>query len=316
VSTTANASLFVVLGGALKSNDQRELDMLAYNNTTISYQISEFWRTGNFTHLVNATRLIVRQGRLLELLYGVYCFFRYPPSKLASANGELIDHCLTVAHESFVDLLNALNEALAKVADRSDVTPPLRNCLVHGFLFTDEMIVIGEYAPRSARICVFQGDRFDICEPYDADHGVRHIHLVHLHKDSVFVGTGDTHKYLDQYVVEDGRLRFNRRILRRFGGFTACCRIGDKLYLGTDFTSRPNYIYCLETGEIFPFPSRAYTQYCCMMLAIDNKYILSMNLSQPLIEKRRTLTLFDTESKSFIYAGDYGADELIPYPGH
>jgi hypothetical protein len=185
------------------------------------------------------------------------------------------------------------------------------DCLVHGHASQHGGTLVGEYADESARLIYFTGDSFAIFEPYRTDGWVRHIHSVIAYKNGFLVATGDSAKYLDHFHVKNNELVRVSRLIHNFAGFTAACEVRGKVYFGSDFSSRPNYIYCLSTHRKFFFPAKSYRHFCVAMIVVDDRYIASMNYGLPL-NRIFSVCLFDTETGEFISSDIHSDIELIP----
>ena len=55
---------------------------------SIAKCIGGFKRTKNPLYLIKAIILIVRQGRIDEVVFGIYCLLFFKPSKVLSRNNE------------------------------------------------------------------------------------------------------------------------------------------------------------------------------------------------------------------------------------
>jgi hypothetical protein len=287
-------------------NAQIRLLMQRSGSSIISERIEYFRQRRHPFYLLAAIRLIVSQGRLSELLFSLYCLLTLRPGKVKKAlrNNEILD-LMANAQRSFSQIYLLRQKSLSEINMRLDIRDKIKECLIHGYAVQGGSTLLGEYADDSAMIILYSSEGVRTFSPYEDDPGVRHIHLLHLHDDAIFVATGDSRKYLDKFHFDSGELRFVRRILKRFGGFTAACSIGKHLYLGTDFSNRPNYIYCLQTGEKFGFPRPAFYQYCVLMLRIEERLILCLNISPPYAPPKKTVSIFDSESKRYVFCEEY-----------
>jgi hypothetical protein len=288
-------------------------EVIRMNCDVISKRLESFRRSKNPWHILVALRLVMVQGRLFELMYGLICYLRYQPSRVFFDVSVQINSAIEIAEDEAKSLRSKKIQALKQLNSKLPTAQAFANCLIHGFAINDEFSVLGEYAEHSARIFVLKEGQAHHFAPYHDDAGVRHIHLVCLHKGSIFVATGDSNKYLDRFEYTALGLRHMSRIHQRLGGFTAACSVRGRLYLGTDFSSRPNYIYCLETKKKFFFPVLAFRQYCVMMLLINERHIVCLNFSLSHFEEKRTISIFDTRSEKFIYSEEYHGDSLITY---
>ena len=253
--------------------------------------------------LLTALWFVARQRRLLELLFGLFCVLRLRPSPVEhSTDPDIHELIRRGEHQSRARSFQRY-EAMAAANAVLHGSERLPHCRIHGVAECEAHTFLGEYAEDSARVYVRSPDRVRIFSPYDRDARVRHIHMVHAHKGVIYIATGDSRKYLDQFTYGDGKLQHVSRVARWFGGFTAGCSIGQKLYLGTDFSGRPNYIHCLETRETFPFPRPAFFKYCAVMLPIEDRYIICVNRSLPYAAPQRVISIFDVVERRFIFSG-------------
>ncbi len=253
----------------------------------------------------------MQQGRLSELLFGLYCVLTLRPAKVRKAmHGLEMTDLVARAQEHFQARNSSRLRWLSEANRHLDRADEIEDCRIHGFVEGTDGALLGEYHDHSARMVSTSGKGVRVFSPYAQDSWVRHIHLVHLHDGELFVATGDSRKYLDPFSFEAGELHFKRRILKRNGGFTAACSIGNKLYLGTDFSGRPNCIYCLQTGEKFAFPKPAFYQYCILMLPVDDRRILCLNMSTPFSTPKKTLSLFDPAFKQYLFCEEQVGPEF------
>lgn len=186
------------------------------------------------------------------------------------------------------------------------------NFLFHGYFITQSGFVFGEYADKGSRLFIKEDNTLTIEYFYQNDLMVRHIHsMLYSNNICVFISTGDTKKYLDKWKLSNGKLEFISRILDGFqGGFTACCKIGEKHYFGTDFSQRANYIYCLDDNRKFFLPKPAYTHIFVTMMALDNRYIACINLSKSMSPPYSSISIFDTFDCSYVYCQAYNYQEF------
>ncbi len=271
----------------------------------ISQNIADFRRTKNIHYLFAAFVLVIRQKRFLEVVFGIYCFLFHKPSKIEEDNEfQITDHISNVK-KHIVERRKQREKILLEVSNQLCGKDTTLYSSDHGYILNETGFILGEYAEHSARIFVKSADELTICQFYQTVPGVRHIHSILQSGESLFVSTGDSNKFLDRWHCSNGRLKFERRILHKLGGFSACCRIKGKHFFGSDFSERPNYIFCLDTGQKWYFPKPAYTQYCYRMFPLDDRYIFCVNISLPNISQRRTITVFDTQTWSFVYCHAY-----------
>lgn len=125
---------------------------------------------------------------------------------------------------------------------------------------------------------------------------------------------GDACKALDLWETREGKLRFLRRLKRRSAGFTAATALGDRIYFGTDFSSRPNWIETL-TGTRYPFPAPAYRCYVEAMEAVDERHLVAVSKNMLKAADQKVWSVFDTGSGKFLYCGRRPSLPAPPKPG-
>lgn len=268
----------------------------------ISKRLADFKQQRSPRDLLAAIWLVAMQGRLHELLFGLYCLIRFRPRRVKNAKKVDVHELIRLGE---IEVLARSARRQCEMARTNAMTPReacLPYCRIHALAEYEAHTFLGEYAEDSARLYVRSPERVRIFAPYDRDPGVRHIHLVHAHNGAIYIATGDSRKYLDKFHYRGGQLHHIARVKKWFGGFTAGCSIGGQLYLGTDFSGRPNYIYCLETRERFPFPRPAFFKYCAVMLPIEDRYIICVNRSLPYSAPQRVISIFDVVERQFIYS--------------
>lgn len=278
--------------------------------TTISRELNKFKKTKNPKFFFSAVGLLLRSGRLSEVAYGAICFVFRPPSRVADPPIKL---------EGFVPELRAAldalraerNQVLGTVSQEAESSGEPLYCMDHGFALTEDGAILGEYANYSARL--FHVTASGVCahDDYQRRETVRHIHLVHRSGRHVYVATGDTDKFLDEWDLDGEKLTFTRRILKRFGGFTTVCETEGKTYFGSDFSERPNYIWCLETGQKWFFPKPAYARYCYLMLLAQDRYIVCFHRGLSKLSGGIAYSIFDPREERFVGAGEYVGDVFV-----
>lgn len=264
--------------------------------------VYEGFHSLNLSSLAKAFTRIIRSGRVMESAYGIYCTSLHQPSTVIQQPDLDPNGILVEAMKYFQARKRELNSTRMILRDLTGEKN--LNFLFHGYVINPNGFVIGEYAhaDNSARLFIKHNDSFDILNFYQEDDGVRHIHSIFRNDNSLFISTGDTKKYLDQWELDGGRMIFIKRILHNFsGGFTGCCKVQGKIFFGTDYCQRPNYIYCLETSEKYFFPRPAYNQYNLYMLPVENRYIACLNQSMPPFSPDRSICIFDAQKLAFVY---------------
>jgi hypothetical protein len=228
----------------------------------ISEALSRFKVTGNPIYAADAVKMVVRQRRSLELAFGLCCWLAARPSAVTG----LPDHCLDNIVSDCSPWLRSGHDLT-----RQDVVVEFgRDFAVNrlpadfasvrreGIAFGPGLLMIGEYGEGARRIFQVTGDTCSTHSCYDDDPRVRHIHAVHRLAASgdFLVTTGDAARYLDLWALRDGRLSLKSRLRKRLAGHTAIAEAGGKCFLGTDFSTRPNWLEVLG-GKRYFFPPMA-----------------------------------------------------------
>jgi hypothetical protein len=251
---------------------------------------------------------ILTEGRLTEAVYGAYCFLRYRPSAIV---GGLSDALIPVMRQKAQELaLPHLYQAreLPKIFPKhaaaglpfhripSDVVVR-RSSVVSG----DDWMVLGEYGDQSGRLFLLLPHQYYCDERYNQMREVRHIHSILMRSETeLLVSTGDSGKRLDSWQRTASGLTFERCVHRRFAGYTGAAKVRGKHYFGTDFSSRPNFIYCLESGKMWPLPGRSFTKYVRDFAVVDERYIVSYNVSFDVVDTCQMASVFDVERECFV----------------
>ena len=244
--------------------------------------------------------LAARQRRCLEIGYGAFCLLGRRASVVAGDGGFEIEDHLAGLEMRFQEGLRLRTARASQVAREGGRWEGGVGCAYHGHATTAGGFVLGEYAEQSARLFVKGRNGLRVERYYDTVAGVRHIHSVLGSGNNVFVTTGDASRFLDRWELKGGGLELRERVLRRLGGFTACCEVKGRHFFGTDLSERPNYIFCLETRQKWFFPKPAYTQVSKAMLPFGDRYILCVNASLWATPARRSLTVFDSLREVFV----------------
>lgn len=283
----------------------------------ISRRISEYRTTRNPLSLLKAALMIVRQKRAREVLYGVYCRLASRPSPVAGGAG--ISPSLLARSRSWLmggdlrsraDIVGLFGSAFAVDALPADFAGTRMESVIRD----GDALIVGEYGHGTKRLAYVTPAACTISDFYSEDSRVDHIHAVgRSSAGEIFVTTGDSLKALDSWMVRAGRLEFRRRLRRRLAGYTAIIEAGGRLYFGTDFSSRPNYIETLE-GEKFFFPAKAYDKYVLSFRLEQERYILSINRRIAALGGGSTLSVFDPVEARFLFCEDLlvQPDDLPP----
>ena len=279
--------------------------LIASHPSFITAHVQQFRATGNLLALFKALTLVVRQHRTLELISGAYCTLFHPPSAvrrchqdsgLASMLGDnsAIAPQGTLTRERIVERYGGKFSVAALPRD-------FHSARAESVCDNGNHLVIGEYG-ESPRIAYVTPNACVVSEHYRHDPGVRHIHSIESYGDSgeFLVSTGDSRKFLDLWVASEGEARFVRRLKSHLAGFTAAIRVNGEYYFGTDFSSRPNWIETLAGARYF-FPQKAYRLHVTDFHALLDRYLLAINTELVVVGGRKTLSIFDTLSRRFIY---------------
>jgi len=179
-----------------------------------------------------------------------------------------------------------------------------RLALAHAVCRDRDRLILGEYGEGSRIACLTAGS-CTVNRYYETVPGVRHIHsiLQYGENGTFLVTTGDGTKVLDLWCSEEGGISFVRRLRTHLAGFTAAARVGGEYYFGSDFSSRPNFIETLEGAKYF-FPAKAYRRFVTAFYICFDRYIVSVNSDLGSVGGGRTLSVFDTVPKHFVYCDD------------
>lgn len=221
---------------------------------------------------------VVREKRVIEFSWGIYCFLRYKAPKTLNYKKKL--------HEVKFLKFKILEICNNKIVSRS-------------WVYNNDSIIYAEYGQPGARIIFKNNQVLRIYDPYKDDNRIYHIHnIIKISKDKYLISTGDSSKYLDEFVINESECRLLKRHLKYLGGFTASIEINGFILMGTDFSFRPNYIFNLKSREKYFLPKEAWLEYIVYIQKKDTNYIevvtkiLNKNIGHKLI--------FDLSSKSFV----------------
>ncbi len=286
---------------------------------TISENVIKFKETKNPFYLLKAIYMVIRRGRTHELLYGMYCKWVHAPSKVRP--NEDVDEILEHFHENIMlykrefltkpQLKEIYGDQFA-IDKLPDVFGGSRS---ESITVTDDRLILGEYDEddNSSRIAILTADSCEINDHYMDTSGIRHIHSIHNYEDGkLLVATGDRLKVLDLWTInnpdkeknkvisKENHWVFSQRLIRFLAGYTAMKRINGDFYFGTDFSSRPNYIE-MENRKKYFFPEPAYMMYVMNFNVYKDRYLMSLNSSLDEYGSGKTLSIFDTKTKEFVY---------------
>lgn len=272
---------------------------------TIYEAVERFRGTRGIMDFLRIPRLIIRQKRCIEVLYGACTMLTASPAVPCSTGETDFGDPLRTTWVRFVreNTQRLDNSRLAVHAVGGEAF----NHRFHCFTRTPHGFVVGEYGEGRPRLLIMHEKQVTVLHPYDSDPGVRHIHAVQYFDGGILVATGDSNKYLDRFEFEDGTLRFRKRIMRHLGGFTSACVLQGDCWLGTDFTGRPNYLLNLRTRRKYMFPRPAFTQFCDLLLPMDHASLLCLNRD---LRGNRSFSIFDVERGQFLYCVAAGKEAL------
>lgn len=286
----------------------------------ITGQVQQFRETGKLRDLARAFLLVLRQQRMLELLYGLYCSLFHRATILSQSDEEtalisVIKEKTAQLHRSVLSRAQLIERYAAKF--KVELLPEDFCCARQESIWEGpEFLIIGEYGEGS-RLALVSATACVINQYYQGIRGVRHIHSVEPYTESgaFLVATGDTRKFLDHWTLQNEQIRFVRRLRKRLAGFTAAIEVNGQHYFGTDFSSRPNYITTLDGTKYF-FPPKAYKLFVTGFYSFFGRYLASVNSELRVVGGRRTLSVFDAVQRRFIYCEFWeGKDQSGLAPG-
>ncbi len=281
------------------------------DNDSISENITRFRNTKKIRYLARAAVQISQQSRVIESVYGIYCSIFHNPScvkhcdhdKLRQIIGELTLHrTLDGPYLSREQLIHTYRQDFLAASLPQDFAGARRNSIV----CRNDLLIIGEYGNESkgSRIALITQKACMINDHYAHDSHVFHIHALHGCRNSrkILVTTGDSAKFLDLWELIEGNIVFVRRMRKRLAGYTAIAGLDDRLYFGTDFSGRPNYIETLE-GQKYFFPHKAYKRWVLAFFPVSDRYLVCV--SAVIIGRGRTVSVFDAVQEEFILCEEF-----------
>jgi hypothetical protein len=272
----------------------------------ISYNISRFLETKKLTFLIKAIYLAFIQKRTRELLFGYYNFIFHKPSCIRNETNHPIDGIIDEVRDFVTGETTYSRETLiSKFKNNYAVNLiPLDFtwARAEAVLESNNVLIIGEYGAMSKRILYINNVICKTCKFYDKDDDVTHIHAINNYttEKNILITTGDAGKYLDLWCVIDGDIVFKKRLRKKLAGYSAMTTLNKNCYFGTDFSSRPNYIETLNNTKYY-FPDKAYKMFVNRFAAIQNRFIVSVNIDLLYFGGRQTISIFDSHLKEFIF---------------
>ena len=278
----------------------------------ITAYVQKFRETKNILLLIKAVILVLRQQRALELIYGGYCSLFHRPSVVCPWENEAALISVLKEESAFVHQGILSRDQLTRLyggAFKVGLLPAdFQGARCESIWQSDERLIIGEYG-ESSRIAYVTPESCVVSDHYRQVPGVRHIHSIQGYGEAgdFLVCTGDTCKFLDLWSTGRDTVSFVKRLSKYLAGFTAAVRVNGEYYFGTDFSSRPNFIETLQGTKYF-FPQKAYRLYVTAFHAFHDRYIIAINNELVVTGGRKTLSVFDTVERRFIFC-EYWADE-------
>jgi hypothetical protein len=280
-------------------------------DTMISKNIAKFRSTKNILFLVKASVQVFRQGRISEIIHGVYCSLFFKPSLVKEFDNNELHRIINEFRLLWSpDELYLSREQLINIFGPyfkvSSLPLNFAGARSHTIVHYKEFLIIGEYGKEYgvSRIALITCASCIVNDYYTHYSQVRHIHAIYKCQDSegVMVTTGDSCKLLDLWELVDGELIFVQRIRKHFAGYTAIVGVNGHYYFGTDFSNRPNYIETLERKKYF-FPVKAYRKWVLALYILSDRYIVSINTD--VLGPDRTISIFDTVNEEFILCENF-----------
>jgi hypothetical protein len=269
------------------------------SGTTITERVLALRERPSPRTLAAAVAIVVRQGRLAEVLYGAGSALLHRPGRVVAVGD---------AGPAFaLGTRRAAEPEDAALADWLAGFPRVARWLdgvvlrLHSVAEVGRYTVAGEYGEGDPRLFLMDDAACRASTRYCGVGGVRHIHCIHpLSEDRFLVTTGDSLRVLDLWRIEAGALRFERRILRFFGGFTAAVAARGRTYLGSDYSGRPNYLWRLEDGRSFFLPRACFRMFIDRMEVVDDRFIVVVCKTLDTAGGGRRAAVFDAEAGTFV----------------
>lgn len=282
--------------------------------------MAEFKKTKNPFPLIKAIILIVRQGKIDEVVFAIYCLLFFKPSKVFVPKDEELEECMKMVKtaaalykERSFFTREQLVECFGDNFKVRDLPPEFTGCRIQSIVQINNVLIVGDYGTTnaSATVAIISKETCTINNFYNQLPGVLHIHSIHLFNESeLLISTGDTKKLTDLWVIEANDIKFKKRIRRYLAGYTGAVKIKNQHYFGSDFSGRPNFIETLD-GKRYFFPSKAYRMYVEAFYAFPDRYIASINVDLFSLGNQKTLSIFDTINQQFIFCEYYSRREGI-----
>ena len=284
-------------------------------NKPITSYIADFKTSKNPKYLIIAIFLLFKQKRVFELFFGIVCNIIYRPGKLINSNpiiiNNILDSCNTFlfSHKVFNrdELIHMFNNKFAI----EKIPQNFFGARSETIVINDNYLIIGEYSEFGKRILIITFNECFVNDYYNSFKDVRHIHSIYQHENNLYITTGDIAKFIDLWTVMNTKISFSKHLKKKLAGYTAITVIDNELYLGSDFSTRPNYIERLSDEKKFFFPRKAFKMYTVAFLKFEHQYIVSLNKELQFLESRWVVSIFDTQRESFIYCEYLDLQKLI-----
>jgi len=281
-------------------------------HSTISHRIAEFKKTRNPICLGQAALLILRQRRFLELAHGLYNNAFCKPSTIASKPDRndlqaVIQAGLSFSSNDWFFSRQQLIDIFRTQYAIHHLPADFCGTRSESIIWEKDFLIIGEYGlPMGKRLAYVTRQSCTMYDQYQSNRYIVHIHALYKSATSsdILVTTGDSEKRLDLWRVHVDELCFERTLRKRLAGHTAITKVGSRFYMGTDFSSRPNYIERMGDNKKFFFPNPAYKMVVLAFQEYQNRYILAIGSELSPFGKKRALSVFDTATEEFLYC-DY-----------
>ena len=174
---------------------------------SIAQCIAEFKKTKNPFFLIKAIFLIVRQGRIIEVVFGIYCNLVFKPSKILVGNEKEFEECVNIAKtaaaldkERPFFTRDQLIECFGEKFKVNDLPLEFTGCRTESIVQINNLLIVGDYGTTnaSATVAIISKEKCNLNNFYNHLEGVLHIHSIHiLNKSEILISTGDTKKLTD-----------------------------------------------------------------------------------------------------------------------
>lgn len=200
---------------------------MAMRSMNLTANIVLFKKTKTPGYLLKAICLIIQQRRSLEVIWSLYCLFRFRPSSIIESENihELANRANSCVPTIFTYTRVQLNERFGDDYAINQLPYDFKRARPESIVLTEWGMIIGEYGEKSARIALIDRKTCYIDDYYNKMSGVRHIHSIHkeISGNKFYVSTGDGKKVLDRWTIKAGKLTFDYRVCHRLAGTLQQC---------------------------------------------------------------------------------------------